>query len=128
MQPNGYRAVLLHRPAGESRLVRRPNYNRNLANTRAALQATIGVLVTYAHRQGAEVMNEVRSRRVELCRIAQWLAIGLLLGSPASSRSRDVSAPADRFATLVEINGPIGPALSQYVETRSRMPTTSTVL
>jgi membrane-bound serine protease (ClpP class) len=51
-----------------------------------------------------------------LCRIAQWLAIGLLLGSAASSRNSDVSAPADRFATLVEINGPIGPALSHYVE------------
>ena len=61
-------------------------------------------------------MSEVRSRRIELCRIAQWIAIGLLLGSPAPSRSSDVSAAADRFATLVEINGPIGPALSHYLE------------
>jgi membrane-bound serine protease (ClpP class) len=74
------------------------------------------MLVTYAHRQGAEAMNEVRSRWIELCRIAQWLAIGLLLGSPASSRSSEVSAPTDRFATLIEIDGPIGPALSQYVD------------
>ncbi len=61
-------------------------------------------------------MSEVRSRRIELCRIAQWFAIGLLLGSPASSRSNDLSAAADRFATLIEVNGPIGPALSHYVE------------
>ena len=61
-------------------------------------------------------MSEVHFRRIELCRIAQWIAIGLLLGSPASSRSSDVSAAADRFATLVEINGPIGPALSHYLE------------
>ena len=61
-------------------------------------------------------MNEVRFRRTELCRIAQWLAIGLLLGGPASSRSSDASAPAGRFATLIEMDGPIGPALSHYVE------------
>src|SRR5271168_3550010 len=61
-------------------------------------------------------MNEVRSKRIELCRIAQWLAIGLLLGCPAPSRSSDAVAPADRFATLIELSGPIGPALSRYVE------------
>jgi membrane-bound serine protease (ClpP class) len=48
--------------------------------------------------------------------IAQWLAIGLLLGGPASSLSTDADAPAHRFATLIEFNGPIGPAISGYVE------------
>jgi membrane-bound serine protease (ClpP class) len=46
--------------------------------------------------------------------VLQWIAIGLLLVSPASSRSAD--AQADRSATLIELNGPIGPAMSRYVE------------
>jgi membrane-bound serine protease (ClpP class) len=48
--------------------------------------------------------------------IARRLAIGLLLVSPASSLSTDAVAPAQRFATLIEFNGPIGPAISRYVE------------
>jgi membrane-bound serine protease (ClpP class) len=50
-----------------------------------------------------------------LRRIAQWLSFVLLFVSPASSRS-DAAAPADRFATLVELSGPIGPAMSLYFE------------
>ena len=61
-------------------------------------------------------MSGVRSRRIELRRIAQWLAIVLLFVSPASSRSSDPVAPADRFATLIELSGPIGPAMSLYFE------------
>ncbi|MGO9512080.1 MAG: NfeD family protein [Steroidobacteraceae bacterium] len=61
-------------------------------------------------------MSEVQLGRIELRRIAQWLAIGLLLVGPASSRRADADAPANRFATLVELNGPIGPAMSRYVE------------
>jgi membrane-bound serine protease (ClpP class) len=61
-------------------------------------------------------VSEVRSRRFDLRGIAQWFAIGLLLVSPASSLSTDAVAPADRFATLVELNGPIGPAISRFVE------------
>jgi membrane-bound serine protease (ClpP class) len=60
-------------------------------------------------------VSEVRSR-IELRRIAHWLAIGLLLLCPALSRSTDAVAPADRFATLIELSGPIGPAMSRYVE------------
>jgi membrane-bound serine protease (ClpP class) len=44
------------------------------------------------------------------------LTIVLLLVSPASSRSAAATAPTDRFATLVELNGPIGPAMSRYFE------------
>jgi membrane-bound serine protease (ClpP class) len=51
-----------------------------------------------------------------LRRIALWLVIGLLLLSSASSRSADAVAPADRFATLIELKGPIGPAMSRYIE------------
>jgi membrane-bound serine protease (ClpP class) len=51
-----------------------------------------------------------------LRRIAQWLVIGLLLLSSASSRSSDTAESADRFATLIELKGPIGPAMSRYVE------------
>src|ERR1039457_7240916 len=61
-------------------------------------------------------MSEVRSRRTELRRIAQWLAIALLMAGAASSRSTEVLAPAGRFATLIELSGPIGPAMSRYVE------------
>jgi membrane-bound serine protease (ClpP class) len=58
------------------------------------------------------MLREVCSRRIAARRIALWLAIGLLLVTAASSRS----AGAERFATLVELNGPIGPAMSRYVE------------
>jgi membrane-bound serine protease (ClpP class) len=60
-------------------------------------------------------VSGVRSRRIELRRIAQWLSLLLLFVSPASSRSDD-TAPADRFATVVELSGPIGPAMSLYFE------------
>ena len=36
--------------------------------------------------------------------------------SPAAGRSADVVASAGRFATLIELNGPIGPAMSRYFE------------
>jgi len=61
-------------------------------------------------------LSEIRSRQIQLRRIALWLFIGLLLLSSASSRSTDAVASADRFATLIELNGPIGPAMSRYVE------------
>jgi membrane-bound serine protease (ClpP class) len=61
-------------------------------------------------------MSEIGSRQIQLRRIALWLVIGLLLLSSASSRSADAVASADRFATLIELNGPIGPAMSRYVE------------
>jgi len=61
-------------------------------------------------------LSEARSRRTELRRIAQWLAIGLLIAGPTSSRSTEAPAPTGRFATLIELNGPIGPAMSRYVE------------
>jgi membrane-bound serine protease (ClpP class) len=32
------------------------------------------------------------------------------------SLGTDAAAPVDRFATLIELNGPIGPAISRYVE------------
>jgi membrane-bound serine protease (ClpP class) len=48
--------------------------------------------------------------------MAQWLAIGLLLVSPVSSLGIDAAASVGRFATLIELNGPIGPAISRYVE------------
>ena len=61
-------------------------------------------------------MSEVRSGRIELRHAAQWILSALLFLSPASSRSTDGGAPVDRFATLIELNGPIGPAMSRYVE------------
>jgi membrane-bound serine protease (ClpP class) len=48
--------------------------------------------------------------------IGRWLAFILLFVSPAVGRSADVVASAGRFATLIELNGPIGPAMSRYFE------------
>jgi membrane-bound serine protease (ClpP class) len=48
--------------------------------------------------------------------VGQWLAFILLFVSPAAGRSADVVASAGRFATLIELNGPIGPAMSRYFE------------
>jgi membrane-bound serine protease (ClpP class) len=61
-------------------------------------------------------VSKVRSRRIGLRGIARWLAAGLLLVGPASSRSDAAAGSAERFATLVELSGPIGPAMSRYVE------------
>jgi membrane-bound serine protease (ClpP class) len=61
-------------------------------------------------------VSEIRFKRREWHRSLRWLAIVLLLVSPASSRSTEAAAAAGRFATLVELNGPIGPAMSRYVE------------
>jgi membrane-bound serine protease (ClpP class) len=61
-------------------------------------------------------LRKIRSRQIEWRLIAQRLAIGLLLLAPASSRSTEAIASADRFATLIELKGPIGPAMSRYVE------------
>jgi len=72
--------------------------------------------VKRGHLKGARKLSGIRSRRVQLRRIALWLVIGLLLLSSASSRSSDAVASADGFATLIELKGPIGPAMSRYVE------------
>jgi membrane-bound serine protease (ClpP class) len=61
-------------------------------------------------------VSEFRSRCIELRRIAKWLAIVLLFAGPASGQSADTVAPAERFATFVELSGPIGPAMSRYIE------------
>jgi membrane-bound serine protease (ClpP class) len=61
-------------------------------------------------------VSEVGSKRHELHRSLRWLAIVMLLVSPASSRSTEAAAAAGRFATLIELKGPIGPAMSRYVE------------
>jgi membrane-bound serine protease (ClpP class) len=61
-------------------------------------------------------VNEDRSGRIEMHHVAQWLVSALLILSPASGRSTDAVAPANQVATLIELNGPIGPAMSRYVE------------
>jgi membrane-bound serine protease (ClpP class) len=61
-------------------------------------------------------VSGIRCRQAELRRIALWLVIGLLLLSSASSRSDDAVVSAGRLATLIELQGPIGPAMSRYVE------------
>jgi membrane-bound serine protease (ClpP class) len=77
----------------------------------------------------------VRSGRIESRHIARRLAIVLLLAGaraatagaappataapPADATAAAAAAPgaaAGRFATFIELNGPIGPAMSRYVE------------
>jgi membrane-bound serine protease (ClpP class) len=45
----------------------------------------------------------------------QWLLIALLSGQPATGQTSD-GATAERSATLIQLNGPIGPAMSHYVQ------------
>lgn len=54
--------------------------------------------------------------RIEWRRIAQWLAVALLLGNPGASKNSVAAASAEGAATLIELNGPIGPAMSRYIE------------
>jgi membrane-bound serine protease (ClpP class) len=60
---------------------------------------------------GVEAVSAVRSGSRNWCHIAQWLALGTLL-IPAGLYATDTTEPA----TLIEINGAIGPAMSRYVE------------
>jgi membrane-bound serine protease (ClpP class) len=83
--------------------------------TSGPLATIIAKPVTHSHRQASELVSEVRSRRIQLRRVAQWLAIGLLWGGSAFSQAAP-AAPAERFATLIQLNGPIGPAMSRYLE------------
>lgn len=55
---------------------------------------------------------------VRRCRIAQWLAPALLLGIPAWVHAEAPAAkPASAgTATLVELDGAIGPAMSRYID------------
>jgi membrane-bound serine protease (ClpP class) len=53
--------------------------------------------------------------RVDLRGIARWIAAGLLLWSQASQSADAFVRPA-RQATRIELKGPIGPAMSRYVE------------
>jgi membrane-bound serine protease (ClpP class) len=54
--------------------------------------------------------------RIEWRRIAQWLAVALLLGNPGASKNSVAAASVEGAATLIELNGPIGPAMSRYIE------------
>jgi membrane-bound serine protease (ClpP class) len=66
---------------------------------------------------GSEIVSGVRSRRFEP-RIARWLILGLLLSALSQARAPEAPAApaAGRFTTLIQLNGPIGPAMSRYVE------------
>lgn len=69
--------------------------------------------------EGDLKLSGVRSGRIEPRRIARRLAVVLLLAGTApsfSSAAAPAPAPADRSAAFVELNGPIGPAMSRYVE------------
>ena len=69
-------------------------------------------------------MSTSGSGGIESRGVAPWLVLALLLASPLSARSAEAVAPtattaaasSSRFATLIELNGPIGPAMSRYVE------------
>jgi membrane-bound serine protease (ClpP class) len=60
-------------------------------------------------------MNGVRCTPISCRRIA-WLTAAVLLGSSAFGHTAEVAAADDRIATLVDLDGPIGPAMSRYIE------------
>lgn len=60
-------------------------------------------------------MSWIHSMGVVLHHIARWLIVNPLIGSPARAQNAQVTAPADRFATLIELNGAIGPVTGSYV-------------
>jgi len=53
--------------------------------------------------------------RVDLRHFAWWLCAGLLLCTPVSAQNTQATVPVERFATLIELNGAIGPAMGRYV-------------
>lgn len=61
-------------------------------------------------------MSGIHSARIELRKIAFWLAIGFFIGNPTSGQNAGVAARGDRSATVIELNGAIGPAMSRYIE------------
>jgi membrane-bound serine protease (ClpP class) len=73
-------------------------------------------MATHGHRQGSAAVSEVCFRGNQFRRIAQRLAIGLLIASPVPGQTSGAVAQAKASATLVELKGPIGPAMSRYVE------------
>ena len=60
-------------------------------------------------------MSGIHRMGVVLRPIARWLFVGLLIGSPVSAENIQAPARANRLATLIELNGPIGPAMGSYV-------------
>ena len=71
--------------------------------------------MTDCHRR-VRAVRGIHTVRIGLRSIAHGLAVGLLLGNSTPGASSEVAAPADRFATLIELNGAIGPAMSRYIE------------
>ncbi len=61
-------------------------------------------------------MSETVFPAISLGAMARWLSIGLLLAGSMASRGDDPAPAAQRHATLIELNGPIGPAMSRFVE------------
>ena len=61
-------------------------------------------------------MNETVFPALGLGAMARWLSIGLLLAGSMASRGDEPAPVAQRHATLIELNGPIGPAMSRFVE------------
>jgi membrane-bound serine protease (ClpP class) len=61
-------------------------------------------------------VSETALRVSRVRAMARWLSMGLLLASPVLGRGSDTASAAERRATLIELNGPIGPAMSRFVE------------
>src|SRR5665213_2316559 len=52
---------------------------------------------------------------IDLRHFARWLCAGLLLCAPVWGQNTQAIVPVERFATLIELNGAIGPAMGRYV-------------
>jgi membrane-bound serine protease (ClpP class) len=87
-----------------------------VVNTRNSLRTTIQGLAKRGRLEEARQLSGTCFKLIEVRRIARWLVIGLLLWGSPPGGSADSVASAERFATLIELKGPIGPAMSRYVE------------
>lgn len=60
-------------------------------------------------------MSGIHAIEIALRHISRWMIAGLLIGNSAFAQNTQVAASANRFVTLIEINGAIGPAMGSYV-------------
>lgn len=60
-------------------------------------------------------MSGVQFLRTDWRLIVRWLIVSLLLSSLVSAQDRTATAPVERFATVIDLNGAIGPAMGRYV-------------
>src|SRR5258706_12323536 len=67
------------------------------------------------HLKAGQAVSGIRSKHVELRRIALWLFFGLLLLSSPCGESAAAVASPDPFSTLVGVQGSVCPRIGRHV-------------